>query len=292
MKAYKGFNPDMTCSGFQYEEGKTYETDEAALCKKGFHACLAPMDVFSYYPPCGDNGNLNKFHEVELEEVDERRDKDTKVCAKKISIGAELNFFGLAKAHVEYVKEHVDKDNVKDADGDRSAASATGDWSAASVTGNRSAASATGDWSAASATGDWSAASATGERSAASVTGNRSAASVTGYRSAASATGDRSAASVTGERSAASVTGERSAASATGDWSAATAEGKESVALAWGVDGKAKAALGSYIALAEWEEDEDGYKLVCARMHKVDGKIIKPDTFYKLKGGKFVEVKE
>ena len=219
----------MTCRGFQYEEGKTYETDEATLCEKGFHACLAPMDVFSYYPPCDDNGNLNKFHEVELEEVDERRDKDTKVCAKKISIGAELDFFGLAKAHVEYVKEHVDKESVKEADGDFSAATNTGYQSAASVTGNQSAAS---------------------------------------------------------------VTGDRSAASVTGDWSVATAEGQESVALAWGIDGKAKAALGSYIALAEWEEDEDGYKLVCARMHKVDGKIIKPDTFYKLKGGKFVEVKE
>ena len=85
MKAYKGFNPDMTCRGFQYEEGKTYETDEATLCKKGFHACLAPLDVFSYYSPCDDNGNLNKFHEVELGEVDERRDNDTKVCAKKIT---------------------------------------------------------------------------------------------------------------------------------------------------------------------------------------------------------------
>ena len=211
MKAYKGFSPDMTCRGFQYEEEKTYETDEATLCKKGFHACLAPLDVFSYYSPCDGNGNLNKFHEVELEEVDERRDNDTKVCAKKITIGAELNFFGLAKAHVEYVKEHVDKESAKGADEDRSAASATG------------------------------------------------------YRSAASATGDLSA---------------------------ATAEGQESVALAWGIDGKAKASLGSYIALAEWEEDEGGYKLVCARMHKVDGKIIKPDTFYKLKGGKFVEVKE
>ena len=220
MKAYKGFNPDMTCRGFQYEEGKTYETDEATLCEKGFHACLAPLDVFSYYQPCDDNGNLNKFHEVELEEVDERRDNDTKVCAKKISIGAELNFFGLAKAHVEYVKEHVDKESVKEADEDRSAATNTG---------NQSAATNTGDWSAATNTG---------------------------YQSAA------------------------------------TAEGQESVALAWGIDGKAKASLGSYIALAEWEADENGYKLVCARMHKVDGKIIKADTFYKLKGGKFVEVKE
>ncbi len=27
MKAYKGFNKDMTCRGFQYEEGKEYEQD-------------------------------------------------------------------------------------------------------------------------------------------------------------------------------------------------------------------------------------------------------------------------
>ena len=256
MKAYKGFNPDMTCRGFQYEEGKTYETDEATLCEKGFHACLAPLDVFSYYTPCDENGNLNKFHEVELEEVDEKRDNNTKVCAKKIKIGAELNFFGLAKAHVEYVKEHVDKEKVEEADENRSAATNTGNRSAATNTGYQSAATNTGD---------------------------QSAATNTGYQSAATNTGDQSAATNTGNWSAATNTGNRSAA---------TAEGEGSIALAWGIDGKAKAALGSYIALAEWEQDENGYKLVCARMHKVYGKIIKPDTFYKLKGGKFVEVKE
>lgn len=220
MKAYKGFNPDMTCRGFQYEEGKEYATDKAELCNSGFHACLAPLDVFGYYPPCDDNGRLNKFHEVELEDVSDKRDDDTKVCAKKIKIGAELNFFGLAKAHVEWVKEQVDKEKVQEGSGYQSAATNTG------------------------------------------------------YRSAATNTGDRSA------------------ATNTGDQSAATAGGKESIALAWGIEGKAKAALGSYIALAEWVKDENGYKLKCAKMHKVDGKTIKPDTFYTLKDGKFVEVTE
>lgn len=51
MKAYKGFNKDMTCRGFQYEVGKTYETDEADLCNSGFHACKNPLDCFKYYSP-------------------------------------------------------------------------------------------------------------------------------------------------------------------------------------------------------------------------------------------------
>lgn len=46
MKTYKGFNKDMTCRGFQYEEGKEYKTDEAVCCQSGFHACEMPLDVF------------------------------------------------------------------------------------------------------------------------------------------------------------------------------------------------------------------------------------------------------
>ena len=228
MKAYKGFDHDMTCRGFQYEEGKTYEEDKAELCEKGFHACEAPLDVLAYYPPVDDSGNMSKYHVVELDEVSEKRDnEDTKRCAKKITIGAELNLFGLAKAHVEWVKEQIDRDKDK---------------------------------------------------------------SDNGYRSAATNTGDQSAATNTGDRSAATNTGDQSAATNTGDQSAATAGGKDSVAIAWGIESKAKAALGSYIVLAEWEEDENGsYKLKYAKMHKVDNKTIKPDTFYMLKGGKIVE---
>ena len=51
MKGYKAFNPDMTCRGFQYEIGKTYEIDgEPIMCGKGFHFCANPIDVFGYYP--------------------------------------------------------------------------------------------------------------------------------------------------------------------------------------------------------------------------------------------------
>lgn len=94
MKAYKGFNPDMTCRGFQFEEGKTYEEKEAVLCSKGFHACTDPLDVFSYYPPA-----TSVYHEVELEDVDDKRQSDdSKVCGKKIVVGARLNVSQLVQA--------------------------------------------------------------------------------------------------------------------------------------------------------------------------------------------------
>ena len=101
MKAYKGFNADMTCRGFQYLEGETYETDKAELCSSGFHACERPLDVLNYYWSA-----KSVYHEVELDNVDNERGCDSKVCGKKITIGAKLSIGDLVKAHVEYTKQH------------------------------------------------------------------------------------------------------------------------------------------------------------------------------------------
>ena len=89
-KAYKAFNADLTCRGFQYEEGNIYEIeDEPKLCEQGFHACLNLKDVFSHY--YGEFGKDIIVHEVELENVSEERNKeDSKVAAKKITIGKRI----------------------------------------------------------------------------------------------------------------------------------------------------------------------------------------------------------
>ena len=93
----------------------------------------------------------------------------------------------------------------------------------------------------------------------------------------------------TGNQSAATNTGDWSAATNTGDCSAATVEGKESVAMAIGYNSKAKGSLGCFIVLAECKEMGGEYHIVDVKSAKVDGEKIKPDTFYKLINGEFVE---
>lgn len=99
MKAYKGFDKDLKCRDFQYEIGKEYEEPEASLCSKGFHACEHPLDCFKYYPPAE-----SRYCEVELDDNGERFTTDSRVCGKKIKIGAEIDILGLIKAAFEFVK--------------------------------------------------------------------------------------------------------------------------------------------------------------------------------------------
>ena len=120
-------------------------------------------------------------------------------------------------------------------------------------------------------------------------TGNRSAATNTGDYSAATNTGNYSAATNTGDYSAATNTGNYSAATNTGNRSAATVEGKESVAMAIGYNSKAKGSLGCFIVLAECKKLGGEYHIVDVKSARVDGEKIKPDTFYKLINGEFVE---
>ena len=134
------------------------------------------------------------------------------------------------------------------------------------------------------------AATNTGNYSAATNTGDCSAAANTGYQSAATNTGNYSAATNTGDCSAATNTGNRSAATNTGNRSAAKVEGKESIAVVTGIGSKACGALGCWLVLTErgeWNGETCPIKEVKAV--RVDGKTIKPNTWYKLKDGNIIE---
>ena len=172
MKAYKGFNENMTCRDFQYEEGKEYSTDEAKCCKVGFHACEYPLDCFNYYLP-----NDSVYHEVELDgNIDNSDREDSKVSATKIKIGLRLDIAGMVKAAIDFTMSKI-----------RPEAKANEDYGASSATGYKGASSATGYKGASSATGYKGASSATGDYGASSATGSCGASSATGYRCSAEA---------------------------------------------------------------------------------------------------------
>ena len=90
-----------------------------------------------------------------------------------------------------------------------------------------------------------------------------------------------------------SNTGYRSAATNTGNRSAAEVSGKDSVAAVFGYEGRAKGALGCSIVVAERGDwNGETYPLIGIKAAIVDGETIKPDVWYTLKGGEFVEVKK
>ena len=270
IKTYKGFNKDMTCRGFQYEEGKEYEEESVEVCDHGFHACEYPLDCLNYYSP-----NESVYHEVEQSGEIQKHNDDIKVASTKIKIGAEISIAGLVKAAIEYTVKRINKD--AESDEKHGASSATGYCGASSATGTCGASSATGDYGASSATGDYGASSATGYKGASSATG---------YYGASSATGTCGA------------------SSATGYCGASSAEDKDVVAVAWGYKSKAKGVIGSFLVFADWEytgsEDDPEYDrnnqsawvLNGAKMVQVNGDDIKPDTWYTIENGEIAEVSE
>lgn len=91
--AYKGFNQDWTCRGYQYEVGKTYEhRGDVKACESGFHACEYPLDVLSYYSPA-----VSKFAVVKMSGEISKDSDDTKIASAKITIETEINLPEMVK---------------------------------------------------------------------------------------------------------------------------------------------------------------------------------------------------
>ena len=271
INGFKGFKKDMTCRGFQYEEGKTYTMDdEPECCEKGFHFCEYPLDCLNYY-----DATESVYHKVESTgKIDKGNNgDDTKISTNEIKIGARLSWRDIAEASIEFVMKHAKK-------GGKGANKRT-DYSVSSNTGYNSVSSNTGYKSVSSNTGYKSVSSNTN-----SVSSN------TGDNSVSSNTGDNSVSSNTGYKSVSSNTGNYSVSSNTGYKSVSSNTGKNGIASNLGIYGRASGKIGTWLVLAEWIEEECEYKLKEVKTIEVDGKKIKEDTLYRLIGGEFVEVSE
>ena len=253
-KAFKGFNKDLTCRGFQYEEGKEFETARAECCEEGFHACEYPLDCFGYYNPA-----QSVYHEVELDGDMDQSGSDTKICATKIKIGARLSIAGLVKAAIDFTMSRVNKEASSDE--------------------RHGYASATGNYGASSATGNYGASSATGYRGASSATGNYGASSATGNCGASSATGYRGASSVSDPTGVAVAWGHEARAKG--------CLGAHLILSDWRYIGE-KYSDGDY----KYPYRVESWELAGAKLVIVDGEKIKADTYYRCINGEIVEVDE
>ena len=208
--AYKGFDKDFKCRGFQYEVGKTYEMDgNIACCNRGFHACESPMEVFDYYDML-----TSRFAEVEQSGKIDKEAVSTKTCSSRIKIKAELKLADIINLGVEWLKEITSPSKIE-----------------ANNTSND------------------------------------------------------------GDSAKIGSSGNYAQIGSSGDSAQIDSSGQDSVIMCAGHVSKAKAAIGSWITLAEWKRIGDVWKPVCVKTEQVDGKCIKADTFYKLIDGKFEEVK-
>ena len=87
-------------------------------------------------------------------------------------------------------------------------------------------------------------------------------------------------------------------AASSGYCGSAKAEHPNSCAIAWGPESKANGVKGSHLVLAEWESnggkywEEETWKFKGATMVRVDGENIKENTWYGLRNGKVVEIRE
>ena len=100
VRGYKGFNADMTCQGFKYEIGQTYEMDgEIKPCSRGFHFCRNMADVLNYYAE-------KDCRYAEVEAHGEVIDSDNKSVTNKLRIIRELTWAEVLETM--YTREGLD----------------------------------------------------------------------------------------------------------------------------------------------------------------------------------------
>ena len=176
LKGYKAFNKDMTCQGFQFEEGKIYEEKKAVICQSGFHFCTDPLDVLNYYDICD-----SEFTEVEAIGTINKNDYDySKKCTTKIKIGVKIGLSGFINASIKFLLDSC-KTNKKSGDNSKSAQS--GDNSKSAQSGYNSKSAQSGYNSTSAQSGYYSTSAQSGDNSTSMIEGKYSVAASIGNNS-------------------------------------------------------------------------------------------------------------
>ena len=323
IKSYKGFDKDMKCRDFQYEVGKEYNMDgEIKCCNRGFHACKSPLEVWDYYDMLN-----SRFAEVEQTGKIDEEEKSTKVCSSHIKIKAELKLADIVNIGVEWLKDitspsKVKADGVLNDNGDRrKQIGSSGDYAQIGSSGDSAKIGSSGDsakigssgYSAKigssghsakiGSSGDYAQIGSSGYSAQIGSSGYSAKIGSSGHSAKIGSSGDYAQIGSSGYSAKIGSSGYSAKIGSSGDYAQIGSSGysaqidstgEDSVIMCAGNKSKAKAKIGSWITLAEWEWSDKKKRdvPVCVKTEYVDGQNIKADTWYQLKNGNFVEVTE
>ena len=178
--AYKGFDKNLQCRGYQYEVGKTYlHTGPVRQCESGFHACQNPLDVLDFY----DFRDGNRFAKVLLGGKVDRSD-NKKWAAAELTVSVELKLPDLIADTVRWAMDACKSDKLSGGNvtsghsttnassghyatnassGDYAKNASSGDYAKNASSGHYAKNASSGDYAKNASSGDWDFNSATGE---------------------------------------------------------------------------------------------------------------------------------
>ena len=310
MKSYKGFDKKLKCRDFQYEIGKEYEMDgEIKVCSRGFHACESPFDVFDHYTMID-----SRFCEVEQDGNISKEDRGTKICSSKIKIKAELKLADMINLGVEWLKEITSPEKIKTSIKDNSFGygaqiGSSGDDAKIGSSGNNAKIGSSGYGAQIGSSGDGAQIGSSGYNAQIGSSGDGAKIGSSGNNAKIGSSGNGAKIGSSGDDAKIGSSGDDAKIGSSGDdaqigssgngaqigssgyGAQIDSTGEDCVIMCAGINSVAKASKGSWITLSEWSysDKKQRYIPVCVKTEFVDGKKIKADTYYSLKGGVFVE---
>ena len=303
--AYKGFDKNLNCRGFQYEVGKEYEMDgDIKCCERGFHACESPLEVFDYYDMLN-----SRFAEVEHSGEIDKEENTTKVCSSRIKVKAELKLADIINLGVEWIKDVTSPSKLKKetdlndngnnsaqigSSGNYAQIGSSGNYAQIGSSGYSAQIGSSGNSAQIGSSGNSAQIANSGDCAQIVSSGDYAKIGNSGYYAKIGNSGDCAQIVSSGYSAQIASSGDSAQIASSGDSAQIESTGNHSVVMTAGNNSIAKAKIGSWITLAEWKKDhKDGkWKPVCVKTEQVDGEHIKANTFYKLVDGEFKEVEE
>ena len=293
--AYKGFDKDLRCRGFQFEVGKTYTVDgEIVACSNGFHACTNPLDVWNYYPIINDDGELNRFAVVtQGGALSRNNDADSKVASASITIDIELSLPAFIKRAIDFV---VDLTKSDASSGDYATNASSGDNATNASSGYNAKNASSGDYAKNASSGDYAKNASSGDNATNASSGynatnassgNYATNASSGYNATNASSGDYATNASSGDNAKNASSGNYAKNASSGNYGRNSASGANSVIMSAGVGTLNKGPVGTWIGAAEYDDSGNCIGIVRGCVGQ-DG--IEPDTWYIARGGKLAKV--